>query len=665
MRVYTCESPNFVSPNPTFERRLFMTFSSYYAWAGTVLLLLELFHFCRQRKLYDHRTLLFLLMLCSSLCICAGGIGQTMQIAAGRVADPATLGLAVITYFAQLTMPYLLLRMVFRIARNPHQLCVKIGTWLFAAGSLIVFSNPWTELISYPGGDGLLHAGKWYDFFVWGLLGCYLVDLCILLFLKSAAKRGHRLALVEVCLLLTCGMLLQNIFHIQLAVGFTAALAMAILYFTMQSSYAYIDFTTHVFNADYFNYLIWERFSDKKTTFLLVVKLNSLERIRTIYGDDTEVDQQITENLWKISPGHKVFRLRSGKYAVLSDTAEEHQHIIQKTLTFSHEIHISDHALHCPMILTGIEHLETVCQGSISMLMNYVHFLLSQACQQNTIQFISDTPQQRELFYYERNVEQYLNAAIENDRFEIWYQLIWSIPEHKFIGMEALSRLHHPELGWINPELFIRLAVKNGQIFTIMPQQLHKICRFLQEHSAELQDIRNVKINLSTVELTKEGYCEQLIEIIRSYDLPMERFQFEITETDATEYTRELEHCIQLLQKNNIQLCLDDFGSGYANLSSILRLPFDIIKMDRSLLQDICENKISAAFYHSMIDTLHKIGYQIVSEGVETAQEADLLTRWNVDMIQGYYYARPQSAADILITCKEQSHCSPVQHCQQ
>lgn len=632
-----------------------MAFPAYYAWAGAALLVLELFHFCRQRKLYDRRTQLFLLMLCTSLLICVSGIGLTIQIASGRVAEPLTQGIAFITYLSQLAMPYLLLRMNFQIARDSQHFCVKIGTLLFAAGSLVVLSNPWTELISYPGQDGLLHVGKWYAFFVWGLLGCYLADFCILLCRKSTARRGHRLVLAEVCLILMGGMLLQNVFRTRLAVGFAAALAMAVLYFTMQSPYAYLDFTTHIFNADYFNYCIWERFSRKRATFLLVVKLSALERIRALYGADAEVSQQVAEKLWTIAPGHKVFRVSSNKYAILSDTAEEHQQVIQNaTELFSQEIDFSGHTLHCPVVLASIEHLETVCHGNIAEMMSYVSFLLSQASPQNTAQTIQDTPKQREKFRYEQTVEQYLTTAIEKDCFEVWYQLIWSIPEQKFIGMEVLSRLHHPELGWINPELFIRLAVKSGQIFTLMPQQLHKICRFLQKHPAELTDIQNVKINLSPAELTREGYCEQLIEIIRSYGLPLEKFQFEVTESDATEYTREVEHCIQVLQRAGIQLCLDDFGSGYANLSSILRLPFRVIKMDRSLLQGICKNEISSAFYHSMVDTLHNIGYQIVSEGVETAQEADLLAQWNVDMIQGYYYAKPQPGNDVLEICRKQ-----------
>ena len=140
---------------------------------------------------------------------------------------------------------------------------------------------------------------------------------------------------------------------------------------------------------------------------------------------------------------------------------------------------------------------------------------------------------------------------------------------------------------------------------------------------------------------------EGLIDIIRSYHIPLEKFQFEVTESAATDYTTELNHCIGTLQKNGIRLCLDDFGSGYANLSSVLRLPFSIIKMDRSLLQGIMDNKENAVFYHSMVQTLHALGYQIVSEGVETIEEVQMLEDWKVDFIQGFYYSRPLSEQNL------------------
>ena len=168
-----------------------------------------------------------------------------------------------------------------------------------------------------------------------------------------------------------------------------------------------------------------------------------------------------------------------------------------------------------------------------------------------------------------------------------------------------------------------------------------------------MNQILNVKVNLSSLDLMRADCSRHLMRMMDEFEIPYDWIQFEITETVATEYNASLRKVVDEFTNAGIQLCLDDFGSGYANLSRILRLPFHVIKMDRSLLQGICESKKSAAIYHSVVDTLHNIGYQIVSEGVETAQEADLLAQWNVDMIQGYYYAKPQPENKVLRICNK------------
>ena len=90
-----------------------------------------------------------------------------------------------------------------------------------------------------------------------------------------------------------------------------------------------------------------------------------------------------------------------------------------------------------------------------------------------------------------------------------------------------------------------------------------------------------------------------------------------------------------------IGFCLDDFGSGYANLNTVMRLPFSVIKVDRSLLFDICRDEKRAIFYESVVETFHKMNYHIVSEGVETQEEMEQISSWGVEMIQGYYFSKP------------------------
>lgn len=626
-----------------------MAFPDYYLWAGLALLLLELVHFCRQRKLADQRTKLFFTMLGTALVICADGIWLTTWLSENMAGAWQARMAAHMVYLAQFALPFLLLRMVCLTAGEPETRFWKAGAVVWGIGSMIILANLWTGWLSYPGEDGLLHVGKGYPLLVWGTMAAYLVDLVFLFWKRKQIKRRHLTAFMEAMTLMVLGILLQNVCRLFLIVGFVAALMLAVLYLTMQNPYAYVDFVTHVLNEDYFRYWINEKFRQKKDIFLICLKLTGLERIRMEYGTDQEVSRMVAERLWNITSEHAVFRVRYDKYILLTKDRRQHEELRENVKKlFSEKIYMEGHLVKCPVVLAEIEHVQKVCREDSNELMSYLHFLLRQAEKNREIQCIPCTREQQEKFLYERSVEQYIRTALDQDLFEVWYQMVYSIPEKRFVSMEALSRLHHPELGWISPELFIRLATKNDQIFELMPRQLHKICCFLKENEETLSGIHNVKINLSPEELTRKGYCEKLISIIRSYGLSPKKFEFEVTETDATEYSKELEECIKILQKEGISLCLDDFGSGYANLGSILQLPFSIIKMDRSLLSDIETNRKTAAFYQSMVETLHHIGYRIISECVETRQEAELLESWKVDMIQGYYYAKPAPEKEVL-----------------
>ena len=207
--------------------------------------------------------------------------------------------------------------------------------------------------------------------------------------------------------------------------------------------------------------------------------------------------------------------------------------------------------------------------------------------------------------------------------------------------MEALSRLYHPELGWIAPDVFIQIAEKNHMIEQITDMQFRRICRFLKENRELMSRLLNVKVNLSSLDLMRNDCSSHFIRMMDEYEIRHEWIQFEITETVATEYSASLGMVVDGLTAAGIRLCLDDFGSGYANLNTVMRLPFSTIKLDRSLLFDICNDEKRAQFYQSVVETFRKMNYHIVSEGVETREEMELISRWGVDMIQGYYFSKP------------------------
>lgn len=136
--------------------------------------------------------------------------------------------------------------------------------------------------------------------------------------------------------------------------------------------------------------------------------------------------------------------------------------------------------------------------------------------------------------------------------------------------------------------------------------------------------------------------------MVKEFDLCGSYFQFEITETVATDYSEKLFEIVQLLGDEGIEICLDDFGSGYANLNTVLKLPFSAIKLDRSLLQGVEDDPQIAQFYQNIVSVLQSIGYSVIAEGVETEEELKLVSKWGVNMVQGYYFSRPVDETEIL-----------------
>ena len=626
-----------------------MAMNDYYLIAGLCLLCLEFIYFLNQRKLMDKRTKYLLVMMLTSMGICALGIIITFLLI--NVPSKIIVFFVSLLYAFELCLPYCLHAMTRKILRKNDFKSKKLNDFVFLFGIMNVILNPFIGHISYFQ-DNLLFVGTCYKYLIWGIVGWYLIDFIYILWhYKSLEKRCFN-SLMEVSLLLIGSMLIQNVCKIQLFVGFGAALAVTILYLVLNSPLAYIDLSTHVFNGDYFNYWIWEQIHLKKETHLLVIKINQLKYMHDVHqlGNKSELLDYITKQLWNISYKHLLFRIQFDQFVLCCSTKKQQEKIInQLNQIFPKGYCEIPHGDFTYISMYQINHIEKL--ENENNVLSYIEFLLNQ--QTNNQQFIQDTEKLYLKYLNEQEIERYLLKAIDQDLFDVWYQPIYSIHEHKFVALEALSRLQHPQLGWISPEVFIGIAEKEDLIFKMMPLQIKRICKFINENQKDLKDIDNIKVNLSPLEFAKPGYCEYLIDIIKSYSIPLDKFQFEITESTATTYTKELEEVIYYLKQNGIRICLDDFGSGYANLNSILHLPFSVIKMDRSLLKNICEDESVSMFYQNMVRTLKNMGYKIVAEGIEERKEVELMEQWHVDMIQGYYYSKPLNSKEVIEKIKE------------
>ena len=365
-----------------------------------------------------------------------------------------------------------------------------------------------------------------------------------------------------------------------------------------------------------------------------------------VAGNNDSLLLESSDKLQKLC-GEKVFRISGKRFLVLAESLKEYKDFLSSISHFFEEdLMENKNQGSVPTVITGILNAERLLDDAT--MLDYAAYLEGLSPHIEMVEIIQGDDKTLHNFYYKQKVEQYLDEAIEKDLFLVYYQPVFSLADNHYISLEALSRLYHPELGWIASDLFIELAEENHTITKITDLQFHRVCKFIKENEVLMQHIKTVKMNLSPIDLMQKDCCEHFVDIIDSYNLSHSYFQFEITETVATEYNASLNDAIAGFVRAGIGLCLDDFGSGYANFNTVTKLPFSIIKLDRSLLFNICKDDRTSSFYQSIVSVFHNMGYRVVSEGVETEEEKNLLEKWGVDMIQGYYFSKPLPKNEII-----------------
>lgn len=431
--------------------------------------------------------------------------------------------------------------------------------------------------------------------------------------------------------------------------GFGLALGFVFIYLAMNNPGDYIDSTTGVFDKQYFDNWIQEKLNKRSEFHVIAVEAFMLKQVNKVYGSSTgdQLLVQIARELQNITDSVQVFRTTGNCFLVITDSLTEYEKDRQQIEEYFREpFEVDGEKIDFPAVVCGIINGEKMEQEDV--LLGYIEYLVSLVKHTDETVVIQSDDRILEGFRYEKEVEHFLKTAVERDLFEVYYQPVFWTKEDRYITLEALSRLKHPNMGMIPPDVFIGIAERQGLIAQIGLLQFRRVCRFIKENEHMMKQIKNVKFNLSPSELLKPGHSQVLIDIIKEYGLSPRYFQFEITETVATEYSESFCKAVEDFTNAGIGLCLDDFGSGYANLNAVLKLPFEVVKMDRSLLTGITCDEQSAVFYHSIVTVMQNMGYTIVAEGAETEEEVNLLREWGVDMVQGYYFSRPLPEKELL-----------------
>lgn len=233
-----------------------------------------------------------------------------------------------------------------------------------------------------------------------------------------------------------------------------------------------------------------------------------------------------------------------------------------------------------------------------------------------------------------------LRTAIAENEFVLHYQPIYGIKEKKINRLEALLRWEHPKRGMIFPGDFIPLAEETGLILDIGKIVFDMVCTQIGSWKKNKVKLVETSINFSTKQFEQKGLIKYLKEKTLEKGVEPSMLGIEITENTAI---NDVDHCVQLINQIKdigIHFFLDDFGTGFSSLSCLNALPVDYLKIDRSLIELLSEDKQDKAITKAIIDMSHDLGFKVVAEGVETKFQLDMLTKFGCDEVQGYLFSK-------------------------
>ncbi len=253
-----------------------------------------------------------------------------------------------------------------------------------------------------------------------------------------------------------------------------------------------------------------------------------------------------------------------------------------------------------------------------------------------------------------------LRAAIASDEFVPHYQPIVDIHTSRLVGFEALARWQHPQNGLISPADFIPIAEETGLIVPLGIKILETACQQLsvwQRTTPEFADL-TMSVNVSRKQLVSADLVQHVQRILRESGIKPQNLKLEITESSVMADVKASLDVLKRIQSLGVQLHIDDFGTGYSSLSCLQNFPLNGLKIDRGFVNEITVKPDQAAILKAIVSLAHSLNLPLVSEGVETTEQSQLLQSMGCDYAQGYLFSKPM---DVTAATAFVSRCAQHQ----
>ena len=418
---------------------------------------------------------------------------------------------------------------------------------------------------------------------------------------------------------------------------------------------AMFDHVTQLATSDY---LIrsWRKMTKRKQPYALVIlHVEQLQSIQDLYGIEAanELLRQCASRLAGNLPnGATPCRYRERDFAVTLpgyDMLQALIWLVDAKKLLSAPYLVSD--VVCRISFSSGLAVYEADETTIEDICRQADTALRYAMENGPDQTVPYEAKLTEQLRYRTSLEKDLGFALEREQFQLHYQPQYELQTGRLRGFEALLRWNHPQWGMISPSEFIPLAEQTGLIVPIGEWVLQTACRMAMKMNMNESDI-TMAVNVSAVQLRCADFADRVLNILQETELRGDCLEIEITESSLIQSFEQASAQLERLKRQGVRLALDDFGVGYSSLNYLRRMPFDLIKIDRSFIEDIGKNKDDQVI-KSIFAWVKQLRYNVVAEGLESSDQLYWLKQWKCDFAQGYLFSRPIPEQDISLPLLE------------
>lgn len=502
--------------------------------------------------------------------------------------------------------------------------------------------------------DGLVYThGPWMIFLYVSAFYYMVSALVRTIRYQSKLTRSQRFVVVFYSVGTIVSIVFQLVCSGLLIVQFAISLALLLVYLSLENPEDFTDAQIGSFNRLAFSEMISSYLRSDKDFEILGIQIGGVGYLRSVIGltNINGLMKMIADFLESISGRkRKVFYIEQNRFMILAEGSGAHWDMFREVLQrrFQRPFTFEDTDFSLDLAMTLLPNKEHQGISEAEDIIRMLECSLQEAEESGAEMIVISGEQMLEKGRRESEILHILREALRYQRFEVYYQPIYSVQKKRYCSAEALIRLRDETMGYISPEEFVPIAERHGLIVEMGTFVFREVCSFITKERLWERGIEYVDVNLSVVQCMQEDLHERLTAIMDEFHLPYHCINLEITETAAVLSSENLRGNMTKLMEKGVNFSLDDYGTGFSNTASIIEYPFHTIKLDKSMLWSATDSEKAMCALEHVIAMIKSMHMELICEGVETQLQATMLEHMGCDYFQGYYFSKPVNAEGFL-----------------